>query len=503
MKRTTLTLIAVVAVFAALLGAAALTAPEPADTAGDAAPAAVRRMPVQQTTLTCPAPSSSDFADTTYTAYSAGAVDGDGGKASGGSAALRPAPGAKGDKGDKGDKEGADGKPVAPLTATGEPVTADTDDPRAPALTGTADGALAPGYTVQQTTEVSSGDGRGLYGTSCTAPGADFWFPGVSTAEGREDYAHLTNPDDTPAVADLELYGPEGRVETTAGEGVNVPPHATVPIRLSTLAGTEERDLALHVVARSGRVGAAVQAAHPELGGDWLPASAAPADSVVLPGLPKDTESARLVVFAPGDDADLKVELATPTSSIVPAGHETLRVKSGMVAVADLENITQGEAGSLVLTPSTPGDASPVVAGLELVRGKGDDRELAFLSATGPVKQQATVSGSEREDTTVFLTAPDEAAKVKVTSTAGGAPAEKTVEVRAGTTLALEPPEPSGKGPYAITVTPVSGGPVHAARMLDMPADGVAAFTVQPMPDDRATVPVPSSHEDISVVGRD
>ena len=54
------------------------------------------------------------------------------------------------------------------------------------------------------------GQRRGLLGVSCTAPDTDFWFPGASTAKDRTDYVHLTNPDDSAAVADIELYGPEG-----------------------------------------------------------------------------------------------------------------------------------------------------------------------------------------------------------------------------------------------------------------------------------------------------
>ena len=72
---------------------------------------------------------------------------------------------------------------------------------------------------------------------------------------------------------------------------------------------------------RSGRVGAAVQAVDDKLGGDWLAASTDPAGSLVLPGIPKDATSVRLVAFAPGDaDADLKVRLASPTGPITPAG---------------------------------------------------------------------------------------------------------------------------------------------------------------------------------------
>ena len=83
----------------------------------------------------------------------------------------------------------------------------------------------------------------------------------------------------------------------------------------------------------------------------------------------------------------------------------------------------------------------------------------------------------------------------------GGTAATKTVEVKAGTTVALAPPKPSGKGAFAVTVEPLSGaGQVYAARMLALPENGVQKFTVQPMPDDRGTVAVPDARADLAIL---
>lgn len=537
MKRTTLSLIVAVAVLAVVAGLAAVTRSDGADQPAKETPRATR-MPVQRTTLACPAPTSSEFAETTYTAVSVPPADApapagddaDDAEDEGASATLRPADGelpdegeasgeeddpnaeddgaeddgAKDDERGKKEQKGAADAPEVTLSEPRAAVVADTDDPEAPALVGNASGTLAPGYTVQQTTEISMGEGRGLLGTACAAPSAEFWFAGASTHSARADYVHLTNPDDTPAVVDLELYGADGQIETSSGNGISVPARATVPVRLSTLTSEQETDLVLHVIARSGRLSAAVQAVHADLGGDWLPPSEAPAPSAVLPGLPKDTEAARLVVFAPDDDADLKVELATPTGRVVPAGYETLHVRAGMTASVELKGITQGEPGSLVLTPTESDRPADVVAGVQVVRGEDDEQEIAFLSAVGPVTEQATVAGNERKGTTLFLAAPDRAATVKITSIGpgGGDPQEQTVEVKARTTLAVVPPAPSGKKPFAVTVTPASGGPVYAARMLSRAGEDVAMFTLQPVPDDRATVLVPEAEADISVLGR-
>jgi hypothetical protein len=213
----------------------------------------------------------------------------------------------------------------------------------------------------------------------------------------------------------------------------------------------------------------------------------------------------RLVAFAPGqDDADLKVRLAGPDGTITPAGHESLHVKSGMTTSVDLADVTKGEAASLILSPAEASSPTPVVAALRVVRGKGDKQEIGFIPATGPIAARGTVADNRAKGSTLSLTAPGAAAKVKVTASAGtegGEPVEKTYTVKAGTTLAVTPPVPTGlKGSYALTVEPESGGPVHAARTLALTQDGVAAFTVQTLPDDRGTVLVPKAEEDLSIL---
>ncbi|MBT2387691.1 DUF5719 family protein [Streptomyces sp. ISL-11] len=516
MKRTTLSLFGVSAALAAVTGVAVVAGP--ADSARTAR--AAERLPVQRSTALCPAPTSSDVAETTYTAFTPGPA-GAGGKKTAADLVAAAAGGRKDDaaKGANGKdakdkkKDGKDDKgAVAPGTTVlslkepGKPATATTGRSDAPALIGGAEGALAPGWSVQQTTVVSAGSGRGLHGLSCTAPDTSFWFPGASTAKGRQDYVHLTNPDSTAAVVDLELYGKDGRIKAAVGEGITVPPRSTVPVLLSTLTDAPADSATLHVAARSGRVGAAVQASDDKAGGDWLPASAGPAASAVLPGIPADATSVRLVAFAPGaDDADLKLRFAGPNGSITPAGHETLHVKSGMTTAVDLGDLTKGEAGSLLLTAD--GGGAPVVAALRVTRGKDDKQETAFIPATAAIERRGTVADNRAKATTLALVAPGkEAAQVKVTSSAGsegGSPVSKSYTVKAGTTLTVEPPQPSGaKGSYAVTVERVSGGPVHAARMLALPKDGLPMFTVQPLPDDRSTVAVPRAEQDLSMLNR-
>ncbi|MGW6739619.1 DUF5719 family protein [Streptomyces sp. NPDC055025] len=528
MNRTTLSLIAVATALAAVTGFASLTAP---DSTGAAAAQAPALLPVERTSQLCPAPSMSDIAETTYTSYTPAGTSGSGTSGSAGLSesvvTLADTAGNTKDatkdaqkddksdaetddkdaKSDGGKTDSAQDKAFLALKEPGKPVSAEASGAEAPALVGSADGRLAPGWTTQQTTTVSVGGARGLLGMTCAGPDTDFWFPGVSTEESRQDYVHLTNPDETAAVADIEVYGKDGVLKSEVGEGIPVPGRSSVPVLLSTLTGESAPDATVHVTTRTGRVGAVVRVADEKAGSDWLAASGDPAGRLVLPGIPADATDVRLVAFATGeDDADLKVQLAGADGTITPAGNETLHVKSMMTASIDLADVTKGQAGSLVLSPVGGGRAAPVVAALRVVRGKGANQEIAFIPATAPIASRATVADNRAKGSTLSLTAPGAAAKVKVTSSAGtggGEPAVQTYTVKAGTTLAVTPPAPKGlKGSYAVTVEPQAGsGPVHAARTLALPEDGVPMFTVQTLPDDRGMVSVPKAREDLSILG--
>ncbi|MEW1634300.1 DUF5719 family protein [Streptomyces sp. NPDC093801] len=493
-QRAPLTLAAVTAVLAAGCGLAFVTAPTAAP-AADARRAAAARMPVERSVLVCPAPSSSDIADTTYTSVTPETP----GKAAGkGTARLAT----------------KEGKAVLEPRVPGTPVAATASGAEAPALTGSAQGAMAPGWTAQQTTKVAVGQARGLLGLACTAPGTDFWFPGVSTAKGRQDYVHLTNPDDTVAEVGIKLYGPDGLLKPkpgTADAVITVEPRSTTKVWLAPLAADAQlQDVTAHVTTSSGRVGASTQIAEDGVGSDWLPAAAGPAGSLVLPGIPADAASVRLVAFAPGeDDADLNVKLSGPNGPLSPAGKEQLHVKAGMTASLELADLTRGEAGSLLLAPADPKKPVPVVAALRVVRGTGAKQEVAFVPASPPAGERATVADNRPEDkaTTLTLTAAGADARVRITAspgTEGGKAAVQEVSLKAGTTRALTPtPAPAGgKGPYALTVETLSGGPVYAARTLTLPQDGIPMFTVQTFADDRSRVSVPKAVEDPSILVR-
>lgn len=390
------------------------------------------------------------------------------------------------------------GIPVAGPAFTGD---------NAPGTTAVGTGSYAPGFTVTQLTTVNDQQGLGISGINCTPSDTSFWFSGASTAGDRVDYVSLVNAESVAAVVDLRFYGEKGPIEVEAADGIALGPGTSQGIRLPSLI-KDQKDLAIHVVARSGRIGAGLHAADGNKGADWVPAAGEPAPVQVLPGLPGDA-GAYLVIAAPGeDDADLKIQISGKNGWFTPAGFETVHVKAGMVTSVPLGKITRDEPGAVRLSPTDENHPTPVIATMRTDRAHASGKsDAAWISGATPVGKRASVADNRGGGaTTLYLTSTGEAATVKITASAGsggGTPAEQEIAIPAGATVSLPSPEPAGlNGSFGLTLQTLTGGPVAAARMLAIPAKDVPMFTVQPFHDDRSTVTVPNAAANPAVLVR-
>jgi hypothetical protein len=479
-SRTTQSLLAAVGVLALAVGIAEAHPP----TGQAAAPGRTVRTAVQHSSLVCPPPLQSLTGTTAYSLAVPGAQSGVASTA--GTATLATPSGTK---------------PLVKQTRTGGATTAKAaSGDKAGALLGTADGSAAPGFTVQQTT---TGPGKALSGTACGTPGTDFWFAGGDSLKGSVDYLELTNAESTAADVYVQIFGTGGEIDNAQAANINVPADGTSSLLLSTLLGpgSANSDVAVHVQVRSGRVGAALHAdSGGSKGADWVPPTTL-ADSQIIPGLPGDLTDASLVLYVPGAaDADLTVQLASQDGWITPAGHETVHAKAGMTTVVDLGVITHGQPAAMRLVPSDPKQAAPFVAGVQILRGKAKTgQDTAYVAGSTPIGERATAAGNTNGASTLLLTAAGAAAVVKVSEVgASGTPTTQNVSIQAGATVAVAPKGPAGT--YAVTVEPVSGGPVYAARMLGHSDGGVPIFTVQQLPDDHSTVQIPRAVQDDSIL---
>lgn len=378
-----------------------------------------------------------------------------------------------------------------------------------------AHGAIAAGLTAEQTTA-----DHGLAGVRCAEPVTDSWFLGPGPGDAQDIDLYITDIDAQPVTVDVEAITAAGPVNTSEGRGLTVGPYSTMLIHVGrdvvglrqALSGANL--LGLHVVAVNGRVATSVRVRRAGGGGvDWLPVIAAPANDLVVPGLPSGAGDRRLLIAAPGDtDATVTVQALTGNGAFVPPNLAGMLVPAGTVVPVDLG--LGGAAAGLKLTANTP-----IVAAILVSRGTGDfaaGAAAAPMTPGGPAPPpsgagtpprprpqpgrqgrqarhgrpaaqtvQASVvalpTGSGvadvRATSTLLLTAPETAAVVRLTPvTATTAGTASVVRVPAGRTV--EVPLQS-----AVLVMPSPGsGPVYGARFLEVKGAGITLLPLMPDP---------------------
>jgi hypothetical protein len=214
---------------------------------------------------------------------------------------------------------------VVPGPARAAAATADGSGPYAVRATG----VVAPGLAALTTTRSGSGDLRGLDSAACVRPGTDFWFVGGGAVVGPARRPAAGNAERTPAELDLEIVGPTDPVTAPSARGLTVAPGEVAQVQLDALA-PGVRALAVHVLVRSGRVAAAlrdvqVRGLDPR-GVDHVPAAAAPAKRVVVPGVPGRPGERLLHGVGTGDsDAIVEVRLLAAGGASCPPASTSSR----------------------------------------------------------------------------------------------------------------------------------------------------------------------------------
>jgi hypothetical protein len=343
--------------------------------------------------------------------------------------------------------------------------------------------ARPPVLTGVQATLARHGDLRGLATTTCAPAAADTWLVGGGTRIGRRLRLVLTNPAATPAVADVAVHGPLGRVRAPSGEGVVVPPRSAVPVVVDALAPGLER-VAVHVTARSGRVQAVL---HESLlnglapgGTDDVPAAAPAARRQVVPGIaigPRSEGSgAALRVVVPGtEEAVVSVRLLAPEEAPDPGRPSVTSVPGGSVVDIPLDDLPPGTY-SAVLEADVP-----IVAGAVMHRGTSRSlpAEFGWTASAEPVAADLLVALVPGTLAYLNLVAPREDAEVTVREIMpGGYPGRRRV---------LNVPGHSAPGiglhPHAVgmLVEEVTGGPVSAALVQTVEDSRGPLISVRPV----------------------
>ena len=374
-------------------------------------------------------------------------------------------------------------------------------------VTGSAVGALAPGFSVTQTERTVDGRGRGLASTQCLPTGSDFWFVGAGSGVGQGAALVLTNPEDAVATVDVAMYGKGGPVNAPSARGVQVPARSSVELLLADLAPGESV-LALNVAVRVGRLSAAltetdVFGTQPR-GTDWIPGALAPSTSMVVPGVPAVRQgrdaTVRLDIAAPGEAAVVTLQIVTPDGTFAPKGADVVEVPAGGVQSVDLTKAMRDQPGAVIVTSDVP-----VTAGARVFLKAPDFYGDALYLAASPALEAPAVVPDNRITsdlaTRLILSAPGDAATVKLTVFAGDrqVPAGR-VELAAGSSESVTVDPPQRLRNFGLVVTPEAGsGPVYGVRMLDEQGPRGPLVTSFPLRSARLLATLPQTVPDVAV----
>jgi len=268
----------------------------------------------------------------------------------------------------------------------------------------------------------------------CQVPGSDFWFVGASAAPGRRDVLVLTNLDSVNAEVNVTMYGGSGQLDAPNARGIVVPARGTAELYLGQ-AAPGQRDLALHVESTGGRVAPAVRDnvtnGKTPAGVDWLHASAAPAEKVVVPALAPGGGVRILTLVNPTDlQATAALTVNGPNGPFKPAGLSTLQIPAGSVKVVRLDKALHGDPAAVTITSDQPITASTRMTDSTVT-------EFATMGATEPLRGPAyLVLPPHAEPVVLLATAPGETAGIRfeLRDAANKVIQTRTLDVIAGAT---------------------------------------------------------------------
>lgn len=349
----------------------------------------------------------------------------------------------------------------------------DLDDPAdGPYLD--ASGDLAAGLFGFRTDRRSGATAASAVG-ACVAPRASWWFTGAGADLDHSSELVLTNLDPGPAVVDLNVYGPDGEVDTIGTRGITVAPGGTTTLSLADVA-PQSPELMVNVEASRGRVAVAasdryaVRPAAP-VGFSWLGDATAPSRRVRLAGVPSAAASSTLVVGNPGDsEALVQVEVAGRNGSFTPTELEDLSVAPGSVETLDLTDVLpEKEAVALRVRAQVP-----VLASLRAATRN----DVTYADVATPLTGPAVAPVLTGARTTLQLTAGAEPATAAVEGfdDAGKSTGSDELSIDATATTTWRP----ARGTAYVEVRP-TGGAVFGAAVYDQGA-GLASSTLETVP---------------------
>lgn len=286
-------------------------------------------------------------------------------------------------------------------TSSGDAVLVNNSDPA---------GAGAVGFHAGV---ASAADGGGLAVGACPRVVQDAWYVGAGSAGKHFSTLILTNLSGSPAIADVFLWGEEGRIDAVDAEGIVLKPQETRRVSLEAIAAGEP-ELAVRVSSRRGALSVAMRDESTAVfrGTEPMSPTTGPARRQVISGVGGGAKGRKLLAVNPGTaTARVKVEAFGDKGAFMPTGLDDIKVEAGSVRTIDLPDSAGDEPLALRLTSDQPLSAS--------VRMAPTNKDFAYAVGSRPLAGSAIVPislGGVTDGARLVLTAP--ATPSKVTATA-------------------------------------------------------------------------------------
>lgn len=211
-----------------------------------------------------------------------------------------------------------------------------------------------------------------LAARACPEPADDWWFVGVGAGISHRSYLTLDNPRTSDANVTITVYGPQGQVQAPGLNNLLVPAGQSLRLDLESVAPALG-DLAVHVNVVRGLVAAstwetwALSPVTPTVS-SWVPPAPALATRVQVVGVPANLTAATLMVTNPNvSSVVVNLRVTTGSATFTPASHPSVTVPPGSTKPVDLTDLLKLGIGAVTVT--SPSAASPITAGLRVVRG--------------------------------------------------------------------------------------------------------------------------------------
>ncbi|HSK27789.1 MAG TPA: DUF5719 family protein [Jiangellales bacterium] len=386
--------------------------------------------------------------------------------------------------------------PLLELDARGAPAVVTVEAAETQGYAVRATGPMAPGVAAEQSVLAQGADLRGLADSTCAEPAREHWFVGPSGEVGRRARLILSNPSDSPAVADVSVWDEAGPVDAPGADDLGVPARSQRVVLLDALAPESAR-VGLHVSVAEGRLAAAVEvretAGLDAQGISAVPAATAPAESLVVPGVPGRGQRVLRILAPGGSDAIVALRLLGAEGPFSPVDQDVVTVPGGSVAEVPLTDAA-GESPVAVLLDSDV----PVTAAVRVVDQPPEGLpDVAYTAAAAPLAgPAASLLGRATPELAASLllsAVGDDPAAATVTTLAddGSEVASEPVSVAAGATLTVPLSAPEGLDRVTVVVTPEEPGTLAAARVVAGTDPSGALLDIVPLVSPRTTVSVP------------